>query len=70
MLIENSGVQGSSLPSDLTELDMNSRNMACIEFDTLNQLKQLEKIVFKNRNMPYFPDLDCSNTIPEEDNRI
>ena len=43
--------------------------MTCIDYDTLNQLKKLEKITFTRGNMSYFPDKDCNNPAHEEDNR-
>ena len=59
----------NSLSSDITKLDLNAEQMACIDFDTLNQLKSLERIKFENGNMSYFPDKDCNNPVHEEDPR-
>ena len=59
----------NSLSNDMTILDMNKEQMSCIDFDTLNQLKSLERINFENGNMSYFPDKDCNNPVHEEDPR-
>ena len=62
-------VNGNSLPNNMTVLDMNLEQITCIDFDTLNQMKNLEKIKINRGNMPYFPDKDCSNPEHEEDTR-
>ena len=62
-------VYGNSMPNNITVLDMNAEQMTCIEYDTLNQLKNLVKIKFKSGNMSYFPDKDCNNPLHEEDTR-
>ena len=49
---------------------MKSQGLTCIDFDTLNQLKNLREISFEKGDMFYFPDKDCSNSVPEEDPRI
>ena len=59
----------NSLSSNVTKLDMNVKQMTCIDFDTLNQLKSLKKINFNSGNMSYFPDKDCNNPMHEEDPR-
>ena len=62
-------VCGNSLFHNITILDMNAEQMTCIDFDTLNQLKNLTEIKFENGKMPYFPDKDCNNPEHEEDPR-
>ena len=63
-------VYSDSLSPNMTILDMNKEGMTCIDFDTLNQLKNLKGIKFRNGNMSYFPDKDCNNPVHEEDTRI
>ena len=60
-------VDGKTLFPNMTILDMNDEQMTCIDFDTLNQLKNLEEIMFENGDMSYFPDKDCNNPLHEKD---
>ena len=69
MIIYHSDIS-YSLPTSLTVLNMKTQGLTCIDFDTLNQLKNLKEIYYKDANMFYFPDKDCSNSVPEEDPRI
>ena len=62
-------INGNSLPSNMKILDMYMEYMTCIDFDTLNLLKNLEEINVYAVNMSYFPDKDCSNPVHEEDIR-
>ena len=59
-----------ALSLDMTTLNMTGGNLTCIDFDTLNQMKQLQSIEYRNGNMPYFPDKSCDNPVHEEDSRI
>ena len=59
-----------SLSLNMTTLNMTGENLTCIDFDTLNQMKQLQSIDYQNGNMSYFPDKNCSNPVHEEDSRI
>ena len=63
-------VYTGSLFPNMTILDMNKEGMTCIDCDTLNQLKDLQEIMFINGYMSYFPDKDCNNPVHEEDSRI
>ena len=62
-------VYGNPLHNNITILDMDAEQLTCIDFDTLNQLKNLEEMKFDIGNMQYFPDQDCNNTVYEEDIR-
>ena len=62
-------VYSNKLFPNMTSLDMKKEQMTCIDFDTLNQLKNLEEIKFADGDMSYFPDKDCNNPVHEEDTR-
>ena len=59
-----------SLSLNMTTLNMTGENLTCIDFDTLNQMKQLQSIEYRNGNMSYYPDKNCNNPVHEEDSRI
>ena len=62
-------VYANPLHNNITILDMDAEQLTCIDFDMLNQLKNLEEIKFDVGDMQYFPDQDCNNTVYEEDAR-
>ena len=59
----------NTLPPNSTEFFLNKAYMTCIDFDMLNQLKNLETIRVFTCNMSYFPDKDCNNSIQDEATR-
>ena len=59
-----------SLSLNMTTLNMTGENLTCIDFDTLNQMKQLQSFAYRNGNMRYFPDKSCNKPVHEEDSRI
>ena len=69
VLVANYPILGKSLRPHMTHLNVNYEGLMCIEYKTINQLKNLVKIIMHDRAMSYFPDKNCSNPAPEEDNR-
>ena len=69
IITTNYPILSNSLSPDMTILNTNTEGLTCVEYETINQLKNLEELIMQSRIMSYFPDKNCSNPAHEEDNR-
>ena len=59
---------GNALDLNMTKLHINSKDF-CIDFPTLNQMKNLLEIIMYESSMSYFPVKNCNSPTQEEDDR-